>query len=418
MLGLMSAPAEQPHVWDRLWIGADLATMDDASDGIGHIGDAALAIRDGRIAWLGTRSELSTLRWSALQVSDAAGLWITPGLIECHTHLVYAGDRAQEFEARLRGATYEEIARAGGGILSTMRATRAASADELLACSLPRAAAFVAEGVTTLEIKSGYGLDVATELKMLRVGRLLGQQLGISVVNTFLGAHALPPDYADRREHYVRLLIDEMLPAIAAEHLADAVDAYHERIAFTAEETSRIFDCATRMGLPVRLHADQLSDCGGGALAAQHGALSADHLEYASDASLERMAQAGVVAGLLPGAFYFLREKQLPPIERMRPLGMAMAVSSDCNPGTSPLASLLTAMNMACVLFRMTPTEVLHGVTRHAAKALGLAHDRGVLRVGLRADLAIWRLRHPQQLCAEIGRHQPVEVLAAGSLRT
>lgn len=411
MLGHMSTSAGSFHVWDRVWIGIDLATMDAGNDSIGHIGDGVLAIRDGRIAWLGTRSELDRLQWSSAVISPGEGLWITPGLIECHTHLIYAGDRAHEFEARLRGVTYEEIARAGGGIVSTMRATRAADVDELLATSLVRAEAFAREGVTTLEVKSGYGLDLDNELKMLQVGRLLGERLGISVINTFLGAHALPPEYSGRQDDYVRLIVEEMLPAVAAGRLADAVDAYHERIAFTREQTARIFARAAGLGLPLRLHADQLSDCGGGMLAAEHRALSADHLEYSSDESIGRMAAAGVVAGLLPGAFYFLREKQLPPIERMRAHGMAMAVSSDCNPGTSPMASLLTAMNMACVLFRMTPTEVLHGVTRHAAKALGLSHDRGVLRAGMRADLAIWQLRHPQQLCAELGGHRPVEVV-------
>jgi len=417
MLGLMSAPAESTPVWDRVWIGIDLATMDAGNDSIGHIGDGALAIRDGRIAWLGTRAELDRLRWSAAVISPGEGLWMTPGLIECHTHLIYAGDRAHEFEARLRGATYEEIARAGGGIVSTMRATRAADVDELLAASLARAEAFAREGVTTLEVKSGYGLDVDSELKMLTVGRLLGERIGMTVITTFLGAHALPPEYAGRQNDYVRLVTEEMLPAIVEGGLADAVDAYHERIAFTREQTARIFSRAAQLGLPLRLHADQLSDCGGGMLAAEHRALSADHLEYSSDESIERMAAAGVVAGLLPGAFYFLREQRLPPIERMRALGMAMAVSSDCNPGTSPMASLMTAMNMACVLFRMTPTEVLHGVTRHAAKALGLSHDRGVLRVGMRADLAIWKLRHPQQLCAEIGGYRPVEVVVEGIAR-
>jgi imidazolonepropionase len=396
--------------WDRLWIGARLATFDAESDSIGLIEDAALAIRDGQIAWIGTRAQLDQLRWTAKVTTPAEGLWITPGLIECHTHLVHAGNRAHEFELRLRGATYEEIARAGGGIVSTMKATRAATEGQLLEESLPRALAFVSEGVTTLEIKSGYGLDVASELKMLRVGRQLQSKLGINVVNTFLGAHALPPEYAGRQDDYVQLIVDEMLPAVAAEKLADCVDAYHEGIAFTREQTARIFERAKQLGLPVRLHADQLSDCGGGALAAQFHALSADHLEYTSAESLERMAKAGVVAGLLPGAFYFLREKQLPPIEQMRSLGMAMAVSSDCNPGTSPLASLLLAMNMACVLFRLTPTEVLRGVTVNAARALGL-NDRGVLRAGARADLAVWRLRHPQQLAAEYGVHRPVEIV-------
>jgi imidazolonepropionase len=383
--------------------------------GIGELRDAALAIRQGRIAWIGTRAELAARQdWSARTVTEAGGLWITPGLIDCHTHLIYAGDRGHEFSARLNGATYAEIARAGGGIVSTMRATRKVTADELLEQSIGRARALIADGVTTFEVKSGYGLDLDSELKMLRVGRSLSQRLGVSVVTTFLGAHALPPEFSGRQDDYVRYIIEQMLPAIAAEKLADAVDAYHERIAFTAVQTGSIFEQARRLGLPVRLHADQLSDCGGGALAARYGALSADHLEYTSQSSLEQMAQAGVVAGLLPGAFYCLRETQLPPIEHMRSLGIAMAVSTDCNPGTSPIASLLLAMNMACVLFRLTPAEALSGVTRHAARALGLEQDRGMLRPGMRADLAVWRVRHPEQLCAEVGVHRPVEVVVGG----
>lgn len=400
------------HRWDRLWTGANLATMNGTSD-IGTIADGALAVRDGRIAWIGPASALDQLHWSASETVDASGSWITPGLIECHTHLVYAGDRGDEFDARLRGVTYEDIARAGGGIVSTMRATRAASEDELLAQSLPRAQAFVREGVTTLEIKSGYGLDVASELKMLRVGRRLGEQLGIGVVNTFLGAHALPPEYAGRQDDYVALVIGQMLPAIVEQKLADAVDVYHERIAFTREQTARIFERARELALPVRLHADQLSDCGGGALASEYQALSADHLEFASEESLRYMGSAGVIAGLLPCAFYYLREKQLPPIARMRELGVRMAVSSDCNPGTAPFASLRLAMNMACVLFGLAPTEVLRGVTCNAAHALGLK-DRGVLEPGMRADLALWRLRHPQQLCAEFGAHRPEQVIVGG----
>jgi len=396
--------------FDRVWVGADLATMDEAG-GIGHVPDGALAIRAGRIAWLGTRAQLEATSWSAPVVTEARGLWITPGLIECHTHLVYAGDRSNEFAARLRGASYEDIARAGGGIVSTMRATRAAGEDELLSQSLPRAQALASEGVTTLEVKSGYGLDLASELKMLRVAQRLGEQLGIDVVKTFLGAHALPPEFANRQDDYVRHVCDEMLPAVAKERLAEAADVFCERIAFTREQTERVFDRARSLGLALRLHADQLSDGGGGELAARCGALSADHLEYASDASLQLMASKGVVAGLLPGAFYFLRETRLPPIERMRALGVEMAVSTDCNPGTSPIASLLLAMNMACVLFRMTAAEVLRGVTVNAARALGLGEDRGMLRAGMRADLAVWRLRHPEQLCAEVGTYRPVEII-------
>ena len=399
--------------WDRVWVGADLATMDE-DGGIGHLPDGVLAIRDGRIAWVGTAAQLDSLQWSAEVATDARGLWITPGLIECHTHLVYAGDRSNEFAARLRGATYEEISRAGGGIVSTMRATRAASEDELLAQSLPRARALASEGVTTLEVKSGYGLDLDSELKMLRVAQRLGEQLGIDVVKTFLGAHALPPEFANRQDDYVRHVCDDMLPAVAAENLAEAADVFCERIAFTREQTERVFERARSLGLALRLHADQLSDGGGGELAARYGALSADHLEYTSEASLQLMAERGVVAGLLPGAFYFLRETRLPPIEQMRALGIPMAVSTDCNPGTSPISSLLLAMNMACVLFRMTATEVLRGVTVNAARALGLGSDRGMLREGMRADLVVWRLRHPEQLCAEVGAHRPVEIVTAG----
>jgi imidazolonepropionase len=412
----MKASTANTLAWDRVWLGANLAAMtvgpayNDRHDP-GELRDAALAIKDGRIAWIGTRQQLDTMQWSAATVTPAEGLWITPGLVECHTHLVYGGDRSNEFAARLRGATYEEISRAGGGIVSTMLATRAASEDQLLDQSLPRALALAAEGVTTLEIKSGYGLDLDNEMKMLRVAQRIGEITGLTVVKTFLGAHALPPEFAGRQEDYVRHVCEDMLPAVAAAKLADAVDVFCERIAFTQEQTRRIFDRAHELGLPARLHADQLSDGNGGELAADCGALSADHLEHTSERSLQRMAERGVVAGLLPGAFYYLRETQLPPIERLRELNIPMAVSTDCNPGTSPLASLLTAMNMACVMFRLTAAEALHGVTVNAAKALGLAKDRGTLEVGSRADLAIWRLRHPEQLCAEVGVHRPVEIV-------
>ena len=403
----MSASAMK---WDRIWLGAHLATMTDAD--LGVIRDGALAIKDGRIAWIGPQSALDGISWSAESTTDARGLWITPGLIECHTHLVYAGDRSNEFEARINGASYEQIARDGGGILSTMRATRAASEEDLAAASLPRAQAFVREGVTTLEIKSGYGLDLDSERKMLRVGRKLSEILGVRVVNTFLGAHALPPEFSGRRDEYVDLIVDHMLPTLAAEKLIDAVDAFHESIAFTSEQTERIFRGANELKLSLRLHADQLNDNGGGALAARFAALSADHLEFASASSLERMAQAGVVAGLLPIAYYYLREKQRPPVERLRSLGVRMAVSSDCNPGTSPFASLHLAMNMSCVLFGLTPKEAWLGVTSNAARALGV--EGGELRVGSRADLALWTFAQPVQMCASFGTHRPVELLASG----
>src|SRR5690606_25060633 len=340
----------QRAVWDRVWIGADLATL-DGDIGIGHIADGAIAIAGGRIAWVGTREALDGMQWTAERITDASGSWITPGLIDSHTHLVYAGERSGEFVARQRGATYEDIARAGGGILSTVRATRAASEEALFRESLPRARALLNEGVTTLEIKSGYGLDLENELKMLRVARRIGVELRIDVATTFLGAHTFPPEFAGRKDDYVDMLCEEMLPRVAQERLADGVDAFCERIAFTAEQTRRIFLAARRHGLPLRLHADQLSDSEGAALAAELGALSADHLEHASRASLEKMAQAGVVAGLLPGAYYYLREQRRPPIETLRELGIPMAVATDCNPGTSPLASLLLAMNLGCVLF-------------------------------------------------------------------
>jgi imidazolonepropionase len=416
----MKASTMNTHTWDRLWLGASLATMtgrpaynDRHTGDPAELRDAALAIKDGRIAWIGTRQELDSLQWSATTVTRADGLWITPGLVECHTHLVHGGDRSNEFAARLRGATYEEISRAGGGIVSTMRATRAASEDQLLDQSLPRALALAAEGVTTLEIKSGYGLDLDNEMKMLRVAQRIGELTGLTVVKTFLGAHALPPEFAGRQEDYVRHVCDDMLPAVANAKLADAVDVFCERIAFSPEQTRRIFDRAREFGLNARLHADQLSDGSGGELAAECGALSADHLEHTSERSLQRMAERGVVAGILPGAFYYLRETKLPPIERLRELNIPMAVSTDCNPGTSPIASLLTAMNMACVMFRLTAAEALRGATVNAAKALGLAKDRGTLEVGARADLAVWRIRHPEQLCAEVSVHRPVEIVLA-----
>lgn len=404
----------QTTAWDRLWIGADLATL-DGDIGIGHIANGAIAVRDGRIAWIGHEDQLSTFEWSAVEETDARGIWITPGLIDSHTHLVYAGDRSNEFAARQNGATYEEIARSGGGILSTVSATRAATEASLLAQSRERALALVHEGVTTLEIKSGYGLNLETEIKMLRVARQIGIDLGVSVVTTFLGAHTVPPEFAGRPDDYVTELCDEMLPEVRRRGLADAVDAFCERIAFSPAQTRRLFSTARQLGLPLRLHADQLSDLSGAALASEFGALSADHLEHASLRSLENMATQGAVAGLLPGAYYYLRENTLPPIEQLRRLRIPIALATDCNPGTSPIASLLLVMNMACVLFGLTTNEVLRGVTCNAARALGLSHDRGSLRPGMRADLALWRLRHPEQLCSEVGMHQPEEVIVGGS---
>jgi imidazolonepropionase len=388
--------------WDHLLLDATLATfVGDAPYGL--IVHGAIALQRGRIAWLGAQNELPPdAVEQAARVDYLDGALITPGLIDCHTHLVFGGNRAHEFDLRLNGASYEEIARAGGGIVSTVKATRDASEDALFAQALPRAQALLADGVTTLEIKSGYGLDLDTERRMLRVARRLGKALGITVRTTFLGLHALPPEYRDDRDTYVAHVCDDMLPTLAGEGLVDAVDAFCENIGFTQAETRRVFERAKQLGLPVKLHAEQLSDLDGAALVASFGGLSADHLEHLSDNGIRAMAAAGTVAVLLPGAFYALRETRLPPIAGLREQGVAMAVATDCNPGTSPLLSLRLAAGMACTLFRLTPEEALRGVTVNAAKALGLT-DRGTLAAGQRADLAVWNVREPAELCYWIG---------------
>lgn len=388
--------------WDLLLTHASLATfVGEASYGL--LSDAAVACQDGQIVWIGSMRDLpSASAATAREVHDLDGALVTPGLIDCHTHLVFGADRAQEFDLRLNGATYEEIARAGGGIVSTVRATRSASEDELLAQSLPRARALLADGVTTLEIKSGYGLELASERRMLRVARRIGQALGVHVQTSFLGLHALPPEYKDRRDDYVDLVCNELLPALADEGLVDAVDAFCEGIGFTRAETQRVFEHARQLGLRVKLHAEQLSDLDGAALVAEFGGLSADHLEYLSDAGIQAMARAGTVAVLLPGAFYALRETKLPPVSALRSHGVPIAIATDCNPGTSPLLSLRLATNMACTLFRLTPEEALRGITVNAARALGLP-DRGTLAVGKRADLVVWNAKQPAELCYWIG---------------
>jgi imidazolonepropionase len=395
---------------NAVWLNTKLATM--VGEGYGKIDDGAIAVDQGRIAWLGSRGDLPA-EYRKLPRHDCGGALITPGLIDCHTHLVYAGNRAAEFEQRLQGARYEDIARAGGGIQSTVTATRAASEDELLAQSAKRLSAMIAEGVTTIEIKSGYGLDLANELKILRTARRLAAHSSVEISTTFLGAHALPPEFAGRADDYIAEVCDHMLPSIAAEALADAVDAFCENIAFTPAQTARVFDAAKRFGLPVKLHADQLSDSSGAALAAQYGALSADHLECTSAESVRAMAQAGTVAVLLPGAYYFLRETRLPPIAELRAQRVPIAISTDCNPGTSPCTSLLLMLNMACTLFRMTPAEALAGVTRNAALALGL-NDRGQLVAGMRADFALWDVRHPAELSYAFGANPCVARVFAG----
>jgi imidazolonepropionase len=355
----------------------------------------------GRIAWVGPIKALP--QGEAAETHDLDGAWITPGLIDCHTHLVFGGDRAAEFELRLQGVPYAEIARRGGGIRSTVTATRAASEEELFATARRRLRQLQTGGVTTVEIKSGYGLDVASECRMLRVARALGREPDVDVVTSFLGAHALPPEYAADRQGYVDLVRGPMIETVASEGLADAVDGFCEAIAFSPDEMALIFQAARARGLKVKLHADQLSDLGGAALAARFGALSADHLEYTSEAGVRAMAEAGTVAVLLPGAFYVLRETRKPPVELFRTHGVPLAVATDANPGSSPLLAPLLALNMACTLFGLTPTEALRGMTVNAARALGLAADRGTLEPGKRADLAVWRVGRPAELCYWLG---------------
>jgi imidazolonepropionase len=383
--------------WDGLLVDARLATLRQDLGAYGAIEDAAIGWKDGVITFAGLMAELpGKPEQLATHIASAANRWLTPGLIDCHTHLVFAGNRAPEFERRLQGASYEQIAREGGGILSTVSATRACNEDELLAESLPRAHALVADGVTALEIKSGYGLDFDSERKMLRVARRIGDELGITVRTTYLGAHALPPEFFDRADDYL-LAVCDWMGALHAEGLIDAVDAFCEKIAFSPAQTQRVFEAAQALGLPVKLHADQLSDLGGAALCAQFGGLSADHLEYTTTSAVKAMAAAGTVAVLLPGAFHVLRETKLPPIESFRDHGVPMAIATDVNPGTAPLLSLRLAMSLACTHFRLTSEESLRGATVHAAKALGLS-DRGELRAGQRADFVQWRVQHPAEL--------------------
>ncbi|WEK39495.1 MAG: imidazolonepropionase [Candidatus Brevundimonas colombiensis] len=387
---------------DRLLIDCHVATMVEGAAPYGAITDAALVIAQGRIAWVGPRADLPAV--DAAQVERLEGRWITPGLIDCHTHLVFGGDRSAEFEQRLGGATYEQIARAGGGIVSSVMATRSASEDDLFASAMDRLAGLKVTGVTTVEIKSGYGLDRETELKMLRVARRIGREGGVRVRTSYLGLHAVPPEYRDDRAAYVDLAIDDILPAAHAEGLVDAVDAYCEPIAFSTEEVSRLFDRARQLGLPVKLHADQLSNGGGAALAARHRALSADHIEHATEQGVAAMAAAGVVAVLLPGAYLMLRETQAPPVDLLRRHGVRMAVATDCNPGTSPVASMTAALNLACVQFRLTPEEALAGATREAARALGLLDEIGTVETGKAADLAVWNVKRPAELGYWLGK--------------
>jgi imidazolonepropionase len=389
-------------ICDRLWRNARLATMAPGRpEPYGAVEDGVVAARDGKIVHAGARADAP--RFDAKETVDCDGRWITPGLIDCHTHLVYGGDRAHEFELRLQGASYEEIARAGGGILSTVKATRAASEAQLHASADRRLSALIAEGVTTVEIKSGYGLEISAEAKCLRVARQLGRERPVTVRTTFLGAHAIPPEFKGRSSDYIDLVAGPMLDAVASENLADAVDVFCEGIAFSPEETARVFAAAEARGLAIKIHAEQLSHLGGAKLAAEMGALSADHLEYLDEAGVIAMAKAGTVAVILPGAFYFLRETQKPPIDLLRRHGVPIALATDANPGSSPLTSPLLVLNMACTLFRLTPEEALAGLTRHAAQALGLQDEIGTLEAGKRCDLAIWDIERPAELAYRIG---------------
>ncbi|NMH66228.1 imidazolonepropionase [Shewanella salipaludis] len=403
--------------WDQVWIDVNLATMSpQVSAPYGAISDAAIAVRDGKIAWLGPRSELPEFDVLATPVYRGKGGWITPGLIDAHTHLVFAGNRANEFELRLQGASYEDIARAGGGIISTVKACREADEAELFELGRQRLNALAREGVTTVEIKSGYGLNTETELKLLRVARELGTHHHVEVVTTFLGAHAIPPEFKHDSDAYVDLVVNEMLPAVLEENLADAVDVFCEGIAFNLEQTERVLCAARAAGLEIKLHAEQLSNLGGSELAARLGAKSVDHIEFLDEAGVKALAKSGTCAVLLPGAFYFLRETQKPPIDLLRQHGVPMVLASDFNPGSSPICSTLLMLNLGCTLFRLTPEEALAGVTRNAAKALGIDGRVGQLAVGMQADFCLWNISTPAQLAYSYGVNPLMDVVKAGKL--
>lgn len=401
---------------DSMWINVHLATMTQTVP-YGSVENGALAVAGKQIVWVGHEKELpADLKSGAAEVHDGGGAWITPGLVDCHTHLVYAGSRAREFELRLQGATYEEIARQGGGIRSTVSATREADEQSLFEQSAPRLLALLQEGVTTVEIKSGYGLDLDTELRMLQVARRLGEEFPVTVMPTFLGAHALPPEYEGRPDDYIDFVCSRVLPQVATQKLAVAVDAFCENIGFTPDHTERVFIAAKKLGLAIKLHAEQLTDLKGAALAASYQALSADHLEYVSESGVQAMAKHNTVAVLLPGAFYFLRETRVPPVDLLRRHGVPMALSTDCNPGSSPAVSLLLMLNMACTLFRLIPEEALAGVTRNGARALGLQNRIGTLEPGKDADFVIWDIPEPAELAYRIGANPMKQVVRRGKI--
>ena len=398
--------------FDSVWFDVNLATINDKDYGI--IENAAIAIKDGKIAWLGKRADIPAFDAFSTPTYQGKGGWITPGLIDCHTHIVYGGNRAKEFEMRLEGATYQEIAAAGGGIVSTVKATREADEETLYVAAKDRLNALMKEGVTTVEVKSGYGLDTETEIKMLRIARLLGEHHPVDVKTTFLGAHALPPEFKDNADAYIDLVCGEMLEAVAQENLADAVDAFCESVGFDLAQTKRVFEAAKKYGLPVKLHAEQMSNLGGSEMAAEFNALSVDHIEYLDEAGVKAIKESGTVAVVLPGAFYFLRETKQPPFELLRKHQVPMAIATDANPGSSPLCSLQLMLNMACTLFRMTPFEALSGVTINAAKALGIQDKVGTLAVGKQADLVLWDIEHPAQLSYQFGVNPCAQVIKNG----
>ncbi|WP_119969463.1 imidazolonepropionase [Shewanella japonica] len=403
--------------WDHVWIDVNIATMDpDNSATYGSITDAAIAVKDGKIAWLGPRKELPDFDVIDMPVYRGRGGWITPGLIDAHTHLVFAGNRANEFEMRLEGASYEDIARAGGGIISTVNACREAEEAELFDLGRQRLNALAKEGVTTVEIKSGYGLNTETEVKLLKVARELGRNHHVDVKTTFLGAHAIPPEYKHDTEAYVDLVINEMLPAVIEQNLADAADVFCENIAFNLDQTERVLTAAKTAGLEIKLHAEQLSNMGGSTMAAKLGAKSVDHIEYLDEAGVKALAESGTCATLLPGAFYFLRETKMPPIELLRQYNVPIVVASDFNPGSSPICSTLLMLNMACTLFKLTPEEALKGITVNAAKALGIEQNVGMLAQGMQADFCLWDIATPAQLAYAYGVNPCKDVVKNGVL--
>ena len=402
--------------WQTLWTNVNLATMSNGATDYASIENGALAIANGKIAWLGLKTELPNFDAKTVEVIDGKGAWLTPGLVDCHTHIIYGGNRANEFEMRLEGKSYEEIANAGGGIVSTVKATRSASEDELFASALKRLTTLHHQGVTTIEIKSGYGLDTDNEIKMLNVAGKLGQTLPVTVQKTFLGAHALPIEYKDRADEYIDLVCKEMIPKIAQGKLADAVDVFCEGIGFSLAQTEKVFAAAKAHGLPIKVHAEQLSNLGGSELAAQYQALSSDHIEFLDEAGIAAMKAADMTAVLLPGAFYFLRETQLPPIEHLRKHGVSMAIATDANPGSSPISSIQLMLHMACTLFRLTPAEALAGVTCHGAKALGLGNSKGQLAIGYDADIACWDINLPAELSYQFGVNPLIHLMQAGKM--